>query len=250
MCHHNKIMLQQSWKIFVFNCIGLLSLALLAYSAQAKQGNSQVDKGRLLFSKNNCNVCHSINANGGCLAPPLDGINKRRNLDFIMMRISEDPSLQIKFQQTFGQELMPHPRLEKTAAKCIAHYLMTIPANSEVYASTGHSEAGSKSLNNNLFSTNNDNLSLETGRKLYNESGCVACHAIGGLGGDFGPSLDNVADRLSKTKIVERIARANLLVPVYDEYSGKGAVMPPLNLNENEVQAIANFLMTLKPSSK
>jgi len=33
-------------------------------------------------------------------------------------------------------------------------------------------------------------MDAERGRVLFNERGCVACHAVNGVGGDLGPSLD------------------------------------------------------------
>ncbi len=33
-------------------------------------------------------------------------------------------------------------------------------------------------------------MDAERGRVLFNERGCIACHAVNGVGGDLGPSLD------------------------------------------------------------
>ncbi len=201
-------------------------------------------KGKALFAKRNCSACHSIDGNGGCLAPPLDGIGSRRKEAFMFLRISNEKGFVEAFQKLYGQaELMPHPRIPMDEAKSIVAFLGTLPAPKSGFLVQNH-VTGKSQIENRT--TEPDEKSLREGRKLYNDFGCSACHSINGLGGNFAPELAGISQRYTSAQIEERISRANLITLNTDEYAGRGAPMPPVNVSESDVRKITDFLMSLK----
>jgi mono/diheme cytochrome c family protein len=88
-----------------------------------------VEDGKKIFTARNCAICHSVNEVGGCLAPPLDGIGKRRGKEFIQSRITNTPEAIAKFAKLYrATELMPHLRLPPKQANDVVAYLMTFQA--------------------------------------------------------------------------------------------------------------------------
>jgi cytochrome c2 len=91
--------------------------------------------------------------------------------------------------------------------------------------------------------------SIENGRKLFSDKGCIACHSIGELGGRFAPALDGIGSRLAADSIKAKLTKAEFLLSdtadSESEYSSRGIVMPPLNLSEKEMNDLTSFLKSL-----
>ena len=97
----------------------------------------------------------------------------------------------------------------------------------------------------------------ERGRKLLvnrQETGCVLCHAIPGMkaGGDMGPNLQGLSQRLSAEQIRYRIADPRLLnpqtfMPAYFSTQGLHNVAKPLMgktiLTEQGLEDIVAYLL-------
>jgi nitric oxide reductase subunit C len=73
--------------------------------------------------------------------------------------------------------------------------------------------------------------------KVFNQM-CIACHALGGQGGDVGPALDGVGDRMTQSEIEEWLKDPQAVTP--------GTAMPDLPLSEADVRELAAFLSTLR----
>ena len=74
------------------------------------------------------------------------------------------------------------------------------------------------------------------GALLVQGKQCRNCHALGGMGGQRGPALDDVATRLTHGQLVRQILQGGGNMPAY----GK-------NLSPAEVTAIVAFLGTMHP---
>jgi nitric oxide reductase subunit C len=219
---------------------------------------SESRKGHKEFELNHCASCHSIDSKGGCLAPPLDGIGARRNKTFILARITDDNWARGEFAKLYPHpELLEHPRFSTQKAKEIAAYLLTIPEPKHGYLVTGHSavangqtpdaspEAKSKKTKAG-DDTQSTSQSIASGKALFDEHGCIACHSIGGLGGHLAPAFDGINQRHDRRYIADQMTAAEFMTRNYpDEYQGRGNVMPPSNLTDEQIQQITTFLMSL-----
>lgn len=220
----------------------LAGSAAVCESTEKSKTSTPSLKGKALFKSHNCSACHTINAAGGCLAPPLDGIAKRRNNAFITARITDNQAAVKRFQELYGQtELMPHPRVKEVEARQIAAYLLSLP--SAALIAKGHQQNTSPPTATDASEISKSNLN--EGKKLLAEAGCSACHSLGGLGGNLAPKFDNIGERLTMQAISEKVSRANFLIDGTDEYDKRGVSMPPSNLTADEVRKISAYLSSL-----
>jgi len=74
------------------------------------------------------------------------------------------------------------------------------------------------------------------GANVFKAKQCQNCHMIGGLGGERGPALDNVATRLTEDQLVRQVLQGGGNMPAY----GK-------NLSPAETTALVRFLETMHP---
>lgn len=77
------------------------------------------------------------------------------------------------------------------------------------------------------------------GAVIFQNMQCRNCHAIGGLGGQRGPALDDVATRLTEDQLIRQVLQGGGNMPAY----GK-------NLSPSEVTALVDFLGTLHPANQ
>lgn len=77
------------------------------------------------------------------------------------------------------------------------------------------------------------------GAIVFQEKQCRNCHQVGGLGGQRGPSLDDVATHLTEDQLVRQVTQGGGNMPAY----GK-TLSPP------QVTALVSFLETLHPPNQ
>ena len=81
-------------------------------------------------------------------------------------------------------------------------------------------------------------LELQGALVLQNKQ-CRNCHALGGEGGQRGPTLDGVATRLTQDQLIRQVLQGGGNMPAY----GK-------NLTPAEVTAVVAFMQTLRPNNQ
>ena len=74
------------------------------------------------------------------------------------------------------------------------------------------------------------------GAIVFQAKQCRNCHRLGGLGGERGPALDDVATRLTEDQLIRQVLQGGGNMPAY----GK-------NLSPPQVTALVRFLDTLHP---
>jgi ubiquinol-cytochrome c reductase cytochrome b subunit len=74
------------------------------------------------------------------------------------------------------------------------------------------------------------------GAAVLQSKQCRNCHSLGGTGGARGPALDDVASRLTHDQLIRQVIQGGGNMPAY----GK-------NLSPAEVEALADFMDTLRP---
>ncbi|CAN5508124.1 cytochrome c oxidase subunit II [soil metagenome] len=91
--------------------------------------------------------------------------------------------------------------------------------------------------------------SVVEGRKVFESNSCISCHTVAGTvaNGRFGPDLTHVASRDTLASGAVPNTPANLRAFVDDPAHFKpGALMPPMHLNEHDLDAVTLYLATLK----
>src|SRR5262249_55787438 len=77
------------------------------------------------------------------------------------------------------------------------------------------------------------------GALVFQAKQCRNCHALGGAGGERGPTLDSVAVRLTQDQLIRQVIQGGGNMPAY----GK-------NLSPAETTALVAFLETLHPAGQ
>ncbi len=75
------------------------------------------------------------------------------------------------------------------------------------------------------------------GAVVFQQKQCRNCHQLGGLGGQRGPALDDVATRLTEDQLYRQVLQGGGNMPAY------GAALSP-----SETTALVKYLKTLKPN--
>lgn len=213
-------------------------------------------RGKKQFQKYSCTTCHSVDSEGGCIAPPFDGIGARRKREFILARITRDPKAIKEFEKLYPQgELFEHPRIPAIQAKEIASYLLTLPDPAFGFRVTPHSLTSTAKLDNGQTTQTEKSTAkasqaeIAAGREVFNQRGCIACHAIGNFGGHFAPRLDGIFGRHDRDYVSNRITAAEFYAQKNpDEYSERGTVMLPSGLTKDQIQKVTSYLMSLPAS--
>jgi len=79
---------------------------------------------------------------------------------------------------------------------------------------------------------------LSYGRELLKTYNCAGCHKIGDLGKEFSPRLDGIGDKTSRDWLVRWLLNPKAYRPE--------TRMPDFNLDREEAELLADFLMTSK----
>ena len=94
-----------------------------------------------------------------------------------------------------------------------------------------------------------DNPSASEGRNIFQHTACISCHTVAGTvaTGTFGPDLTHVASRdtIASGSVPNTAANLRALVDNPAHFK-PGALMPPMHLNNQDLDAITAYLMTLK----
>jgi mono/diheme cytochrome c family protein len=199
--------------------------------------------GKRLIEKNGCIHCHRVGGDGGTVGPPLDGISKHRDKNYILSRLRR-PTLQAHTGSPYPlpEHLMQHVRVSPSDAQKMAAYLLTLPER-ELKVSRHRDGIADNEPAGSHFIPLKPNDSTNRGAQLYRQHGCAACHSIGEIGGHLAPNLAGVGVRRSRNFIENRIANGAIILS--DGVAKEGYAMPPQSLSQKEVDDLTNFLLTL-----
>jgi len=87
------------------------------------------------------------------------------------------------------------------------------------------------------------------GRAVFQHNACINCHTVAGTvaTGRFGPDLTHVASRDTIASGAVPNTAANIRAFVNNPaYFKPGALMPPMHLNDHDLDAVTTYLTTLK----
>ena len=191
--------------------------------------NDEVIAGKVIWEDNNCMGCHTLFGEGAYYAPELTKVIERRGKPWLRMFLKDPEAMfpgERKMQNyNFSDEEIEHviaffdwcgkvdlngfpakPPLGRVAAPPVVE--STVPQPS-----------------------------------LFNDKGCLGCHAIGGKGGNIGPALDTVASRLKREEIEKQISDP----PTVDPASGK-MQMPKIPMTPEELKTLVDYFEKLSPA--
>lgn len=228
--------------------VHVVSVPSTGYKAAPKSKLSE--QGEKLFKDFNCMSCHSVHNVGGDLAPSLDGVGGRRTAQFLLAHLSNSPEAQEEYKRIRGVEYSSaaarHSRYSPETAKLLVAYLNTLPepaGNVVVLPHTLRLPVEPTEIVNKDFKPSAKSEVSGKGEKLYEKYRCVACHAVGEVGGWFGPRLDGVGARRSRTYITAHVTDAQAHAKTApDEHEAK---MPSMSIPDSDAKAITEYLLTL-----
>jgi cytochrome c oxidase subunit II len=87
------------------------------------------------------------------------------------------------------------------------------------------------------------------GRQIFEKTACINCHAVSGTvaNGRFGPDLTHLMSRDTIASGAALNTRENLKLWIHDPESIKpGSLMPAMNLNSSDLEAVTAYLESLK----
>jgi cytochrome c oxidase subunit 2 len=92
------------------------------------------------------------------------------------------------------------------------------------------------------------NADASAGRAVFEANACVNCHTISGTAshGTFGPNLSHLASRATIASGAVPLTAGNLHAFIDDPSRFKpGVLMPAMHLNDHDLDAVTQYLMTL-----
>jgi len=91
--------------------------------------------------------------------------------------------------------------------------------------------------------------SAAEGKAVFERNACISCHTIAGTvaTGRFGPDLTHLASRSTFASGAVPLSAENLRAFVDNPAHFKpGVLMPPMHLNDHDLDAVTSYLVTLK----
>lgn len=187
-----------------------------------------VIRGKHLWDTHNCMGCHTLLGEGAYYAPELTKVYERRGPDFIgaMLR---DPQAMYPGQRKMVQYDLTDGEIEDLTA--FFEWIGTMDLNGFPAApDLGQVAVG--------MSATGDLIAARSNRPQIFNMMCIACHSLGGQGGQVGPALDGVGSRLT-TEFIQKWLRDPLAVK-------PDSKMPKLPLSEETITELVAFLSELK----
>ena len=200
------------------------TLAKIPAQTHASEITPAVARGKQTWEDSNCMGCHTLFGEGGYYAPELTRVMERRGPDFVRAMIRNPEAMYP------GQRRMQNYHFREDQIEDLVAFLtwagkvdlndfpprptlmpMAVPAAN---ASQGVARTDDRP-------------------KIFNQL-CVACHSLGGQGGNVGPKLDEVGDRRDAEYIKKWLR---------DPFAVKAdSKMPKLPISEAQVQELSAFL--------
>ncbi len=202
-------------------------------------------EGRKAINQLRCLRCHQIRGQGESEGPELSAVGSRRDWVEIFAHL-------LNPQAMSPGSTMPDFPLTRAQAEAITAYLLTLqgPAREVYDARYLAREAGRRGAEVQggwgveaapvpPYSPSTMGVTFRyDGRALFRGLGCTYCHRVGVAGGEVGPALTHIG-RVRDVDWLRRLLRDPAAVL-------PGGTMPRLYLNEAQVEAVAEYLATLR----
>jgi len=90
---------------------------------------------------------------------------------------------------------------------------------------------------------------VASGKRIFETTACLNCHAVAGTvaNGRFGPDLTHLMSRETLASGAVKNTAENLKLWIQEPDALKpGSLMPPMHLEDRELNALVSYLVTLK----
>lgn len=184
-----------------------------------------VERGKHIWERNNCMGCHTLFGEGAYYAPELTKVVERRGKPWIKLFI-RDPQKMFPDQRKMVKYDFTEEQIDDVIAFlewCGNVNLQGFPPKPPLASKTQSvitSGALAGAPQPEVFKTV-----------------CVACHAVGGVGGVVGPALDDVRNRKNRADLIAWIADPQKIKP--------GTAMPQIEMSEAQRAEIVDYLLSL-----
>lgn len=208
--------------IFIFLTID--TLRQVPALTNSENLSDSAKNGQQIWTDNNCMGCHTLLGEGGYYAPELTKVYERRGPEWMKVFL-KDPQAMYPGERKMIQYNFSDDEINDVIAffKWIGEMnLNNYPAKPDL-----------KQEKNVVAAIQSDIKQPEKFSTL-----CIACHSVGGTGGEVGPALDGVGSRLSSDYLEKWIADPAAVKP--------GTAMPQLPISDDERHEIVAYLSSLK----
>ena len=199
------------------------TLGRIPARTHSKEITDAVRRGKDLWDTSNCMGCHTLLGEGAYYAPELTKVFERRGPVFIRAMLT-DPEKMYPGQRRMWK--YDFSERDKDDLIAFFEWIGKVDLNGFPPKPTLAQMATTSGL-----ATTVDRP------QIFNQL-CVACHALGGQGGQVGPALDGVGGRMTAVQIDAWLADPPAVKP--------GTAMPKLPLTDGQRQELTAFLSTLK----
>ena len=212
--------------VFTLAFLGLTIDSHRQIPAQTREENitKQVVAGKKIWENNNCMGCHTLFGEGAYYAPELTKVIERRGKPWLRLFL-KDPQKMFPGERKMTNYEFNDEQIEEVIAFlewCGNVDLNGFPADPPLgrvaspIVTTGKSDLPKPEL----FTTI-----------------CVACHTVGGVGGNVGPALDTVGGKMDRESMKSWISDPQKIKP--------GTVMPQIPMTSEQLDEIVSYLLSL-----
>lgn len=213
--------------VVCFGAFVLLTLdTLRRIPAQTNQEamTPAVVRGKHLWDSSNCMGCHTLLGEGAYYAPELTRVYERRGPAFITAML-KDPEAMYPGQRRMQNYGFDDGQIADLVA--FLQWIGTMDLNGFPAKPTLGAVAVAASASGEVVAGTGD-------RPMVFNQMCIACHSLGGQGGQVGPALDGVGSRLTVDFIKQWLRDPMAVKP--------DSKMPKLPLGEETITELVAFL--------
>jgi nitric oxide reductase subunit C len=188
----------------------------------------QVVQGKRIWDEKNCMGCHTILGEGAYYAPELTKVYERRGPAFIRAML-KDPQAMYPGERRMVQNDLSGEEIDDLVAyfEWVGHIDTNgFPPKPTLMTLAMPAQRGQPSMVERLDRP-----------KVFNQL-CIACHSLGGQGGNVGPALDTVGERMTRAEFITWLENPQQVRP--------GTAMPDLPLSDAQIAELAAFLVQLQ----
>lgn len=173
--------------------------------------------GKNLFDKKGCLGCHKLEGRGNTIGPELTSVGRQghRNSEWLFKHF-KDP------QSVSPGTPMPKFGFTDKEAKELTLYMLSLT----------NEKIGGYYISKKILPE------ATSGKRLFNEKGCINCHSIYGKGGKIGPDLTYVGKKKDTNWITQHFKDPQALSP--------GTIMPKFGFTDEEAKALTSFLLNIR----